>query len=60
MKKLIDTTGHRYTPAEAEAHAAALQAGDPAWTYRVVHDPTGRGKSFIVVEDEDGEFIARF
>ena len=36
----------------AQAKAAALQAGDPEWTYTVIHLPNGLAR--IQVEDEDG------
>lgn len=59
MLKLIDTTGHLFTPAAAEAKAGELQAGDPEWTYVVVHDPAGTGYSYIEIRDESGEAVGR-
>ena len=59
--KLLDTTEHLYAPATAETVAAALQAGEEeGWTYRVVHDPTGRGYSYIAIYDDDGEMIGKY
>ena len=58
MRKLLDTTHHLYTPAQAEALAAQYQAGDPDWMYVVVHDPAGTGYSYITVIDEDGECVS--
>lgn len=57
----IDRKPHTlYEPAKAEAYAAELQADDEdGWTYRVVHDPSGRGLSFIEVIDEDGHTVGR-
>ena len=54
MMKQLDTTNHLYTPAKAEVVAAQLQAGDPDWTYTVIHDPKGTGYSYIVITDEEG------
>ena len=56
--KLIDTTHTLYTPEEAEAIAAEMNATDD-WTYTVNHDPKGTGYSFIEVTDEDGKYITR-
>ena len=33
MRKTLDTTHHLYTPAQAEALAAQLQASDDDWTF---------------------------
>ncbi len=46
-----------YTPEKAEELASLLNAdaGDD-WTYKAVHDPTGRGLSYIEVK-EAGEPI---
>lgn len=60
MQAKINTTSKLFTPADAEAKAAELKAGDPDWDYRVVHDPKGTGWSFIEVYDEDGEFVHKF
>ena len=57
--KMLDTTHENFAPKVAEAKAAELKASDPGWDYRVIHDPTGKGSSFIEVYDEDGEFVAR-
>jgi hypothetical protein len=59
MRKTLDTTSHLYTPAQAEALAARLQASDPDWRYVPVHDPKDTGYSYITVVDEDGEFIGK-
>ena len=47
-----------YEPNHAEAVAKQLQDSDPEWNYRVVHDPTGEGMSYIEVLDEEGVLIA--
>lgn len=57
--KLLDTTEKLFHPAEAERVAAEMQKGDPDWTYKVVHDPTGRGHSYIAIYDEAGEFVGK-
>ena len=61
MKLLDSLLTHRlFPPAKAVEVAAQLQAGDEdGWTYRVQHDPTGRGLSFIEVYDEDGTFVTK-
>jgi len=59
MKKL-DTTETLYTKEEAEKVAAELNANDDDWTYTAIHDPKGTGYSFIIIHDEDGEFVAKF
>lgn len=51
--------GKLYEPADAEAAAAVLRASDPDWTYNVVHDPEGVGRSYIAIYDEDGEFVGK-
>ena len=58
MKKLLDTTSHLYPPNKAEEIAEEMNSVDD-WTYKVVHDPTGKGHSFIEIYDEDGEFVAK-
>lgn len=60
MSTIINQAYNLYTPERAEAVAAELQANDDSWTYKVKHDPTGKGFSFIVVYDEDGIEIAKF
>jgi hypothetical protein len=58
--KRLDTTHKLFSPAQAEAIAAAMQAGDEeGWAYRAVHDPRGTGYSFVEVYDEEGECVAR-
>ena len=48
-----------FSPKEAEATAAILQADETDWTYVVKHDPKGTGWSFIEVRDnEDDHLIA--
>lgn len=49
-----------YKPEKAEQVAKDLKKGDPDWDYRVVHDPKGKGYSFIEIYDEDGEFAGTF
>jgi len=58
MKKLLDTTSNLYTPKRAEEIAKEMNESDD-WTYTVIHDPTGKGYSFIEIHDEDGEFVAK-
>lgn len=60
MQAKINTTHKLFNPKDAEDKAVELNAGDPDWDYRVVHDPKGTGFSFIEVYDEDGEFVHRF
>jgi len=43
-------------PAKAEAIAKDLNATDD-WIYKVVHDPTGKGFSFIEIYDKDDNLI---
>jgi hypothetical protein len=57
--KQLDTTHKLFSPAQATAVAAELQAGDPDWTYTAVHDPKGTGYSFITITDEDGVLVGR-
>ena len=56
----IRRTETLYTPAKAEEVAATLNANDPDWTYKVVHDPKGVGYSFIEIYDEAGELAGKF
>lgn len=58
--KLLDTTSKLFPPAKAEQVAGELRRGDPEWMYKVVHDPSGRGYSFIEIYDEEGEFVSKF
>lgn len=58
MMKLLDTTSNLYRPEEAKKIAKEMNESDD-WTYKVVHDPTGKGYSFIEIYDEDGEFVAK-
>ena len=44
-------------PKAAEKLAKELNKTDPEWTYRVKHNPTGKGYSFIEIYDEDKEFV---
>jgi hypothetical protein len=48
-----------FTPSEADAFAAKLNAEDDDFTYEVVHDPKKTGMSFIRVYDEDGELLGK-
>ena len=57
--KTLDTTETLFAPAKAIKVAAELAAGDPDWTYTVVHCPRGTGYSFINIFDEDGEFVSK-
>jgi hypothetical protein len=55
----LNMTPKTFSPDDAEAKAAELNASDPDWTYRAIHDPKGTGYSLIGVYDEEGEFIAK-
>ena len=55
--KTLDQTPTLYQPEKAVAVAAEYKTGDPDWEYRVVHDSTGQGYSFVEVYDEDGYMI---
>lgn len=57
--KLLDTTEKLFSPEEAIRVAAEMQIDEEDWTYRVVHDPTGKGYSFIEIYDEDSEFVSK-
>ena len=57
--KTLDTTYKLYKPQEAEKVVKELSEGDPDWTYKVVHDPSGKGYSFIEVYDEDNNFVEK-
>ena len=58
--KLLDTTPHLFTHADAVKIANELHTGDPDWTYIVVDDPKGTGYSRIVIHDETGEYVQDF
>ena len=60
MKLMLDTTETLFNPKKANAVAAELKANDPDWDYIVVHDPSGKGYSFINIFDENGEFVSKF
>ena len=56
----IDKEPHKlFSPDEAKRVASELQTGDPDWTYSVVHDPTGKGYSYIEIYDSDSVFVGR-
>lgn len=60
MMKALDATHHLYTPVQAEALAAQMQASeDDGWVYTAVHDPKGTGYSFIKAYDENGKFVSK-
>lgn len=55
---LRDTPATLMTSERATALAAHLNAdSEDGWTYSVRHDPTGRGLSYVVIHDEDGNRI---
>ena len=56
----IDTTPHLVHPSKVDAFVRALQAGDPAWSYIVDHDPKGTGLCRINVYDENGDFVGYY
>ena len=50
-----------FTPEQAEQIAAGLQENDlDGWTYKAIHDPAGKGYSYIAVCDEEGEFVGKY
>ena len=58
---IVDSRYSLMTPEKAEATAVELNAVDSeGWSYVVKHDPTGRGKSFIQVFDEEGFFVQNY
>lgn len=58
MKLLVCRNPRRlFSPQEAEAVAATLQADENDWTYVVKHDPKGTGRSFIEVREDDDYII---
>jgi len=60
MKTILNRPAMTFSPADAEKHAAAMQAGEPdGWTYKAKHDPKGTGRSFIEIFDETGEFVGK-
>jgi len=46
-----------FDPDEAERKAAELADSDPDWNFEVRHDPSGKGKSYIVIRDENLEWV---
>ena len=58
-RSLANDPPRLFEPAKAEEVAAELKASDPEWDYRVKHDPTGRGLSFVEIFDEEGEFVSK-
>jgi len=48
-----------FSPAKAEEVAAGLRDDEDGWEYRVKHDPSGKGYSFIEVFDESGHCIGK-
>ena len=48
-----------FTPAEADATALTMNAGDDDWTYTAVHCPLGVFSSFIIAHDKDGVFLGK-
>ncbi len=58
MKTILNRPAMTFSPADAEKHAAAMQAGEPdGWTYKAVHGPKGTSLSLIQIFDETGEFV---
>lgn len=57
---LISNSPHTlFSPEKAEEIAKELTKNDSeGWTYKVNHDPSGKGYSFIEIYDEDGIFVA--
>lgn len=59
-----DTRYKLFKPAEADKIAAKLNAESHAedgdgWDYKVIHDPTGKGYSFIEIWDDEGYEVGR-
>ncbi len=56
----LNTTPKLFKPEKAEQVAKNLKKDDPEWDYKVVHDPKGKGYSFIEIYDEDGGFVGHW
>jgi len=52
--------GQLFLPEQAEQIAAELQQNDPDWQYKAIHDPSGKGMSYVVIYDEEGEFVGKY
>ncbi len=60
MQALINITEQLFAPAKAEEVAKMMNSDiDDDFSYVVVHDPKGTGRSFIRVIDEDGHEIGK-
>jgi len=60
MQALINIQESLYLPAKAEEVAKMMNAdADDDFSYVVVHDPKGTGRSFIRVLDEEGYDIGK-
>lgn len=53
----LKNTPSLFKPEKAEKVAKELSEGDSDWTYKVVHDPKGKGYSFIEIHDESGDLV---
>ena len=63
LRQIAATIAGGYTifNSEEEARSVAdpLNEGDQdGWTYKVSVDPKGSGRAFIIIYDEDGDFVA--
>ena len=60
MGAIINIQESLFIPAKAVEVAAMMNADiDDDFSYVVVHDPKGTGRSFIKVIDEDGFYIGK-
>jgi hypothetical protein len=57
--RLVNLTYRLFKRTEVDGFVKMLQSNDPEWTYKAVHDPTGKGCSFIEIYDEENCCIGR-
>ncbi len=58
IANIVNIPHMTFKPAEAIMLAASMQEDDTqGWIYKVVHDPSGRGRSFIQVYEASGEYV---
>ena len=54
---IIQNVKKFFTKENAIKVASDIQADDEDWAYTPVHDPSGKGWSFIEIHDEDGFLV---
>jgi hypothetical protein len=60
MQALLSIQESLFTPEKAEEVAVMLNNDiDDDFTYKVIHDPKGTGKSFIRVYDDEGFYVGK-